>query len=90
MKDYKKLFKISMVFTSLGIFFMTMMMFIILVYTKDKEDVMRDPFSSIFLRWPVWFILMTVCYIPGISGMVIANKKKREAIAKALEIDEAK
>lgn len=86
MKDYKKLFKISMVFTSIGIFFMTMMMFIILVYTKDKDDVMRDPFSRVFLRWPMWFIGMVVFYVPGISGLVIANKKKREAIAQALEI----
>jgi hypothetical protein len=86
MKDYKKLFKISMVLTSIGIFFMTMMIFIILVYTKDKDDVMKDPFSRVFLRWPMWFIGMMVCYIPGISGLVIANKRKAEAMEEALKI----
>lgn len=88
MKDYRRLFKIATVFMALGIFFMTMLAFIVLVYTKDYEDVMRDPFSAIFLRWPIWTVLMTICYIPGITGLVIANRRRNEAIAEHLRISE--
>ena len=89
MKNYKRLFKIAMVFTSLGIFFMTMMFFIILVYTKDLDDVNADPtgFSQVFLTWRMWFIGMIVCYVPGISGLVYANKLKTKAREEALKID---
>ena len=87
MKNYKRLFKIAMVFTSLGIFFMTMMIFIILVYTKDMDDVMKNPFSRVFLRYPMWLILCLVCYVPGISGLVYANSLKAKAREEALRID---
>lgn len=87
MKNYKRLFKISMILTSMGIFFMTMMMFIVLVYSKDMDDVLKNPFSKLFLRYPMWLILMLVCYVPGLSGLVYANKLKSKAREEALRID---
>ncbi len=87
MKNYKRLFKISMVLTSLGIFFMTMMIFIVLVYSKDMDDVMKNSFSKIFLRYPMWLILAIASFIPGLSGMVYATKLQRIAKEEALKID---
>lgn len=87
MKNYKRLFKIAMVITSLGLFFMTMMIFIVLVYRKDMDDVMKNPFSKVFLRYPMWLILSLVCFIPGISGLVYANNLKSKAREEALKID---
>ncbi len=87
MKNYKRLFKISTILTSLGIFFMTMMMFIVLVYHKDLDDVVKNPFSNVFLRAPMWLILMAVTFIPGISGLIYANKLKSKAMEEALRID---
>jgi len=87
MKNYKRLFKISMILTSMGIFFMTMMVFIVLVYHKDLDDVVKNAFSNVFLRAPMWLILMAICYIPGIAGLVYANKLKSKAMEEALRID---
>ena len=87
MKNYKALFKIAMVLTSMGIFFMTMMVFIILVYAKDMDDVMKNPFSKVFLRYPLWLILAIACYIPGIGGLVYSNSLKAKAREEALKID---
>ena len=87
MKNYKRLFKISMFLTSLGIFFMTMMIFIVLVYSKDMDDVMKNSFSKIFLRYPMWLILAIASFIPGLSGMVYATKLQRIAKEEALKID---
>ena len=89
MKNYKMLFKIATIITALGMFFMTMMIFIILVYTKDLDDVRADPtgFSQVFLVWPTWFIGMTVCYIPGIAGLIYANSLKQKAKEESLRID---
>jgi len=71
----------------MGMFFMTMMTFIILVYSKDMDDVMKNSFSRLFLRYPMWLILMMACYIPGISGLVYATKLKENARMEALKID---
>ncbi len=87
MKNYKRLTKISMVLTSFGIFFMTMMIFIVLVYSKDMDDVMKNSFSKIFLRYPMWLILAIASFIPGLSGMVYATKLQRIAKEEALKID---
>ena len=87
MKNYNRLFKISMVLVSLGIFFMTMMIFIVLVYTKDLDDVVKNSFSNVFLRYPMWLILAIVMYIPGFIGMFFANKFKTKAREEALRID---
>lgn len=87
MKNYKRLFKISMILVSLGIFFMTMMVFIVLVYTKDMNNVVKNPFSNVFLRYPMWLILMLACYIPGFIGMYFANKSKEAARIESLKID---
>ena len=87
MKNYKRLFKISMILTSLGIFFMTMMIFIVLVYTKDMHNVVKNPFSNVFLRYPMWLTLMLASYIPGFIGMYFANKWKEEARIESLKID---
>lgn len=87
MKNYKRLFKISMILTSMGIFFMTMMIFIVLVYAKDMEDVVKNPFSNVFLRYPMWLILAIVSYIPGFVGMFYANKLKTKANEESLKID---
>ena len=87
MKNYKKLFKISMILTSMGIFFMTMMVFIVLVYSKDMDDVVKNSFSNVFLRYPLWLILAVVSYIPGLSGMAYANKLKTKAKEESLKID---
>ncbi len=87
MKNYKRLFKISMVLTSLGIFFMTMMIFIVLVYSKDMDDVMKNSFSKVFLRYPMWLILAIASFIPGLSGMVYANKLQSRAREESLKID---
>ncbi len=87
MKNYKRLFKISMFLTSMGIFFMTMMVFIVLVYSKDMDDVVKNPFSNVFLRYPMWLILAIVCYIPGLSGMFYSNKLKTKEKEESLRID---
>lgn len=87
MKNYNRLFKISMTITSLGIFFMTMMVFIVLVYSKDMDDVVKNPFSNVFLRYPLWLILSIACFIPGLSGMFYANKLKNKAREESLKID---
>ena len=87
MKNYKRLFKISMVLTSMGIFFMTMMIFIVLVYSKDMDDVMKNSFSNVFLRYPMWLILAIVSFIPGLSGMFYATKLKNKAREESLKID---
>ena len=64
MKDYKRLFKIATVLASMGLFFMTMMIFIVLVYTKDMDQVVKNPFSKVFLRYPLWLILALASFIP--------------------------
>lgn len=87
MKNYKRLFKISTILTSMGIFFMTMMVFIVLVYSKDMDDVVKNPFSNVFLRYPLWLILAIASYIPGLTGMFYANKLKTKAREEALKID---
>ena len=88
MKNYKRLFKIGMTFTALGIGFMTMMMFVIMVYTGNSyDDVMKTAISRLLLRWPLWAILSAAFYIPGISGLVYANKLKRKAYEEAMRID---
>jgi|GEM_PF-2488050 len=88
MKNYKRLFKWAMAFTALGMLFMTIMIFILLVYTGNSyDDVMRTAFSRVFLRFPMWMILMFVFYIPGISGLVYANSLKKKAMEEALRID---
>jgi len=87
MKNYKRLFKISMILTSMGIFFMTMMVFIVLVYSKDMEDVVKNPFSNVFLRYPMWLILSIASYIPGFAGLFYANKVKTKAMEESLRID---
>lgn len=88
MKNYKRLFKIAMSFTSVGFAFMTVMMFVIMVYTGNSyDDVMKTAVSRLTLRWPLWAILSLAFYIPGISGMFYANKLKREAHAEAMRID---
>ena len=87
MKNYKRLFKISMVLTSLGIFFMTMMIFIVLVYSKDMDDVMKNPFSKVFLRYPLWLILAIASFIPGLYGMFYASKLNNIAREESLKID---
>ena len=87
MKNYKRLFKISMFLTSLGIFFMTMMIFIVLVYRKDYDDVEKNAFSNVFLKFPLWLTLSIVCYIPGLSGMFYSTKLKAKAREESLKID---
>jgi len=87
MKNYNRLFKISTVLTSMGIFFMTMMVFIVLVYAKDMEDVVKNPFSNVFLRYPMWLILSIASYIPGFLGLFYASKLKAKAREESLRID---
>ena len=87
MKNYKRLFKLSMVLTSLGIFFMTMMIFIVLVYKRDYPDIEKNAFSNVFLKFPLWLALAIACYIPGLSGMYYANKLKEKAREESLKID---
>lgn len=87
MKNYNRLFKIAMVLTSMGIFFMTMMIFIVLVYKKDYDDVEKNAFSNVFLKFPLWLTLAIVCYVPGLSGLAYANRLKNKAREESLKID---
>ncbi|MFO7611739.1 MAG: hypothetical protein R6W99_04535 [Clostridia bacterium] len=89
MKNYNRIFKIAVIFSSLAIFFSTMMMFVLLVYRKDMEDIMADTtgLSQLILRWPLWGILAFVSIIPGIGGLVYGNKLKEKAREESLRID---
>ncbi|MBN2558665.1 MAG: hypothetical protein JXB33_07935 [Clostridia bacterium] len=89
MKNYNRIFKIAVILSSMAIFFSTMMMFVLLVYKKDMEDIMADPtgLSQLILRWPLWGISALVCLIPGIGGLVYGNKLKEKAREEALRID---
>ena len=88
MKNYNKLFKWATAFSALGMLFMTIMIFVLLVYTGNSyDDVLKTAFSRLFLRWPMWFILMWVFYIPGISGLIYASSLKKKAYEEAMKID---
>lgn len=88
MKNYNRLFKWATVLTAAGMLFMTIMMFVLLVYTGNSyDDVLKTSFSRLFLRWPMWFVLMLAFYIPGISGLFYANSLKKKAYAEAMKID---
>ncbi|MBN1623899.1 MAG: hypothetical protein JW903_05990 [Clostridia bacterium] len=88
MKNYKTLFRWATVLASLGFLFMTIMLFVQLVYTGNSyDDVLQTAFSRVFLRWPMWFILMIAFYIPGFAGLFYANNLKKKAYAEAMKID---
>ncbi len=88
MKNYNRLFKWATGFAAAGMLFMTIMFFVLLVYTGNSyDDVMKTAFSRLFLRWPMWFVLMLVGYIPGISGLFYASSLKKKAYAEQLRID---
>jgi len=88
MKNYNKLFKWATALSALGMLFMTIMIFVLLVYTGNSyDDVMATAFSRLFLRWPMWFVLMLVFYIPGFAGFFYANSLKKKAYEEAMRID---
>lgn len=88
MKNYNRLFKFAIAFSALGMLFMTIMVFVLLVYTGNSyDDVMKTAFSRVFLRWPMWFVLMLVFYIPGLSGLFYANSLKKKAYEEHMKID---
>lgn len=80
---YQTMFKIGTILSSIGFFCMTMMFFVIIVYTKDELTYAVNP----ELKPLTWMIPMLVFYLIGIPIVAFANKKKRLEREAMLRID---
>ncbi|MCK5812226.1 MAG: hypothetical protein KAG94_04965 [Clostridiales bacterium] len=80
---YQTMFKIGTIITSIGFFCMTMMFFVVIVYTKDELTYAVNP----GLKPLTWMIPAFLLYVMGIPTLVFANKKKAAERAEMLKID---
>jgi len=82
-RDYKKLFKIGTIISGIAFFCMTMMFFVLIVYSKDDLVFQINP----GLVWFTWAIPSAILYAIGIPILITANNIKTKEREEALRID---
>ena len=80
---YQTLFKIGTVISAIGFFCMTMMFFVMIVYTKDELSYAVNP----ELKPLTWIVPALILYFIGVPILMIANNKKKKEREEMLRID---
>jgi len=80
---YQTLFKIGTIISAVGFFSMTMMFFVMIVYTKDDLTYAINP----ELKPLTWALPALILYGIGIPMLFNANDKKKKEREEMLRID---